>query len=155
MVRGAGRPSCVDRRLCPDPDRQRLSVCRPRELVAAASVDCHSLPFRGAAQLVRSALFSDAFAGTVWSLSKFLSRGVCGHRPADLRLRFVAGTLLPEGLVRCELGQRHWVVEHADDPLDRLTGPDARQTESKSRLVLGPANRVCLVRLQLAVTRAV
>src|SRR6266568_1648125 len=132
-----------------DPKRDRLGS--HYELASAANVDRDGIRVRWAAQLVRSALLPDASAGAFWPLPKFLHRCVCGYRAADARVCFAARALLRECLVERELAQRDWRLEHSDGSVDQRAGVDACEAKVESRLVLGSANRVYVVRNQLAV----
>src|SRR5205823_7075380 len=74
---------------------------------------------------------------------------------ADSRIRGAAGDVLRECLVGCELAKRDRRLEYSDGLVDQRAGADAGPAKIESRLVLGPARRVCSVRGKLALARDV
>src|SRR5438067_8323496 len=146
----ASETTCLGDGVCGDFDRQCDRVSSNRKLVAAANVDRDGLPVRGAAQLVRSTLLPNASARQVRPLTQLFHRGVRWNRRAESRLRFAAGDVLRERLVGCELAKCDRCLEYSDGLVDQHAGADAGPAKIESRLVLGPANRVCPVRGKLA-----
>src|SRR5690349_12492049 len=121
----------VGAHLCCNPDWQCVFVGGFRKLAAAANVYRYRLSFCRPAQLVRSSLFSDAPAGTLWPLAQLLHRGIRGNWTTHTGVCFFAGPLLREYLVGRELAQRDRHLEHTDDSVDRHARADARKTESE------------------------
>src|ERR1043166_5986745 len=117
-----------------DPGWQCLLVGHLVELAATTNVDRHGLPVCRPAQLVRAALFSDAFAGEVRALAKFLRRGVRGYLLSHGRLYFIAGALLHKSLVGPELADCDRRVEYLHVAVDRRVDYFARAAEFPPRL---------------------
>ena len=130
--------------------RERLSVGGARELAAVAGFDRHGLPFRGAAQLVRAALLSHASARAYGALAKLLCRRVHRDRCSHARVSGAACALLHEPLVGGKPARRDCDVEHAAAFVAGRAGDHAWQTELPTRLVMGFARGVGVVRGELA-----
>src|SRR5436190_1944403 len=92
--------------------RLRTLISFAGELVAAASLGRNRLSFRGAAQLVRIALFSHAPAAAFWAFAQLLRGGLRRYWFPDAYLSLAAGALLPELLVHCELDHHAGSVEY-------------------------------------------
>ena len=132
-----------------------MHFCRARELAAAPDFNHYGLRICWPAQLVRAPLFSDALASEVRPLAQLLHRRFRRHWPTHGRLRFTAGAVLHERLVRSELAERHRNVEHADAFVDWRAGADEGKTKIASRLVLGCADHIHTQCPQLAVARVI
>src|SRR5207245_2745806 len=145
-----GSRASVREVFCGHTNRQRLSVGCSGKLAAITVFHLDRLSFRRPAQLVRAALLVNAVARALRPLEELFRASFRGHLRSHARVCLAAGALLHKSLVRRQLADSDGNVEHLLAAVDWSADDPAREAKLPARLVVGNADRVYLVRFELA-----